>query len=98
MNHFCSAPLLVDIQNDTLLSQSSFSYLGHFSRFIKPGAKRVMCSASPQDLESPAVTNPDQSVATVVINRTEDGIPFWLRVDGQETTTQLLPHAIAIYL
>ena len=98
VGNLCSAPLLIDAANDTLLHQSSYYYLGHFSRFIKPGAKRVLCATSRQDLESTAFVNPDGSVAVVVMNRTEAAICFALRMDGAEVTTELPPHSIATYL
>jgi glucosylceramidase len=98
VGNLCSAPLLIDTARDLLLHQSSYYYLGHFSRFIKPGAKRVLCATSRQDLESTAFVNPDGSVAVVVMNRTDAAIRFALRMDGAEATTELPPHSIATYL
>ncbi len=98
VGNLCSAPILIDTAHDALLHQSSFYYLGHFSRFIKPGARRVLCAASRQDLECTAFVNPDGSVAVVVMNRTEAAIRFALRCDGVETTTELPPRSIASYL
>lgn len=98
VGNLCSAPILIDTAQDTLMHQSSFYYLGHFSRFIKPGAVRVLCSSSRQDLESTAFVNPGGSVAVVVMNRTETAIRFLLCLDGVEAETELPPHAIATYL
>jgi glucosylceramidase len=98
VGNLCSAPILIDTDQDALLHQSSYYYLGHFSRFIKPGAKRVLCAVSRQDLETTAFTNPDGSVAVVVMNRTEINICFLLRLDGVDTATSLPPRSIATYL
>jgi glucosylceramidase len=98
VGNLCSAPILIDTAQGTLMQQSSFYYLGHFSRFIKPGARRLLCAASRQDLESTAFVNPDGSVAVVVMNRTEALIRFLLRLDGGDAATELPPHAIATYL
>lgn len=98
VGNLCSAPILVDTANDALLHQSSYYYLGHFTRFIKPGAKRVLCAASRQDLESTAFVNPDGSVAVVVMNRTEQAIAFALHLDAKTSATELPPHSIATYL
>ena len=98
VGNLCSAPILIDTAHDALLHQSSYYYLGHFSRFIKPGARRVLCTASRQDLESTAFVNPDGSVAVVVMNRTEAAIRFALRWDGLDATTELPPRSIATYL
>ena len=39
--NFCDAPTLVDVHAGTYEFQSSYWYIGHFSRFIRPGAVRI---------------------------------------------------------
>ena len=96
--NLCSAPLLADCAQDSLSYQSSFFYIGHFARFAKPGARRVLCAASREDLETTAFVNPDGSVATVVLNRTRDTIGFALRSDDRFVHSELPPRSIATYL
>ena len=98
VGNLCSAPILIGTAQDTLMHQSSYYYLGHFTRFIKPGARRVLCAATRQGLETTAFVNPDDSVAVVVMNRTEAAIRFMLCLDGEDAATELPPHAIATYL
>jgi glucosylceramidase len=98
VGNFCSAPLLVDAAHQTLLPQSSYFYIGHFARFVKPGARRVLCTTTQSNLEAAAFVNPDGSVATVVLNRTEEEQPFALRIDRARTVAVLPPRAIATYV
>jgi glucosylceramidase len=98
VGNLCSAPILVDRANDALMHQSSYYYLGHFSRFIKPGSRRVLCASSRHDLECTAFVNPDRSVAVVVMNRTDAAISFVLLLDAKSAATELPPHSIATYL
>ncbi len=98
VGNLCSAPILIDTANDALMHQSSYYYLGHFTRFIKPGAQRILCAASRQDLESTAFVNPDGSVAVVVMNRTDQAISFELHLDTKTAATELPPRSIATYL
>lgn len=98
VDNLCSAPILIDTTNDALMYQSLFYYIGNCARFVKPGAKRVLCAASRQDLEASAFVNPDSSVVTVVMNHTNAPIQFELRLDGACAATELPPHAIATYL
>jgi glucosylceramidase len=98
VGNLCSAPILIDTAHDQLMHQSSFYYLGHFSRFIKPGAQRVLCAANRQDLECTAFVNLDGSVAVVVLNRTDEAISFALRLNDDSATSELPPHSIATYL
>ncbi len=98
VGNFCSAPILADREHDALLYQSSYFYLGHFSRFIKPGARRVGCEVGCPELEATAFVNPDGWVATVVMNRTEASIGFVLQVGDSRVDTGLPPRSIATYL
>jgi glucosylceramidase len=97
VGNFCSAPIMIDRELDALMYQSSYYYLGHFTRFIKPGALRVLCASSRQDLEATAFINPDASIAIVVMNRTEDSIRFTLRVRDTKMLAELPPRSIATY-
>jgi glucosylceramidase len=93
-NH-CSAPILADTAHDGLLHQSSYWYIGHLARFVKPGAKRVLCAASRTDLETTAFVNPDGSTAVVMLNRTEAAIAFALRIGEQTVAAELPARSIA---
>lgn len=97
VGNLCSAPILIDSANNALLYQSSFYYIGHFSRFIKPGAQRILCAASSQNLETTAFVNPDYSTVIVVMNRTEKAIRFNLHTTGYNTVAELPPRSIATY-
>ncbi len=98
VGNLCSAPVLADTAHSSLMHQSSYYYIGHFSRFVQPGAQRVLCAASRQDLEATAFANPDGSVATVVLNRTDHNVAFNLSIAGQEFTAQLPARSMATYL
>jgi glucosylceramidase len=94
----CSAPLLADIAADRLLPQSSHAYIGHFARFVRPGAQRLLCAATRQVLEATAFVNPDGSVATVVMNRGEQAMRFVLRIDARRWLVDLPARAITTCL
>jgi glucosylceramidase len=98
VGNLCSAPVLADTAHDTLLHQSSYWYIGHFVRFIQPGAQRVLCAATRQDLEVTAFVNLDGSCVTVGMNRTEATLRFVLRVDGQDFEAELPPRSIASFV
>src|ERR1035437_2805885 len=75
-NNFCGAPIIADTKNDKLLFQSSYYYIGHFARYIRTGAKRILCSSSQNNLEATACINPDGTVAVVVLHRKHDPVRF----------------------
>ena len=98
VGNLCSAPVLADTAGDALMHQRSYWAIGHFARFIRPGARRVLCAASRQDLEATAFVNPDGSTAIVVMNRTDQGIRFTLRADVDCSVTEQPARSIATYL
>ncbi len=98
VGNLCSAPILAEPARDALLHQSSYFYIGHFARFIKPGAQRVLCAATRQALEATAFVNTDGSLAVVAMNRSEQPLGFALHVDGQTFQAELPPRSIASYL
>ena len=98
VGNLCSAPILADAAGGTLMHQSSYWAIGHFARFIRPGARRVLCAASRQDLEATAFVNPDGSTAIVVLNRTDQAIRFTLRADADISVAELPARSIASYL
>ena len=98
VGNFCSAPVLADPAADALHRQSSFWYLGHFARFIQPGAQRVLCAATREALECTAFVNPDGSCAVVAMNRGEGALPFTLAIDSERHALDLPARAIATFM
>lgn len=97
VGNYCSAPILADTQKDELLPQSSYAYLGHFSRYIKPGARRLLCAANRQSLETTAFRNPDGTIACVVMNRSDESLKFQIKIGDTQSVALLPPHSIATY-
>ncbi len=98
VGNLCSAPILAEPARDALLHQSSYFYIGHFARYVKPGAQRVLCAATRQALEATAFVNADGSLAVVAMNRAEHALHFALHVDGAAFQAELPPRSIASYL
>ena len=98
VGNLCSAPILADRASGSLQRQSSYYYIGHFAQFIRPGAQRVLCAASKQDLEVTAFVNSDGTTVIVAMNRSEAAIRFRLSVNDQHVATEIPPRAIATYL
>jgi len=91
VNNFCYAPILADTATGKILYQSSYYFLGHFARFIKPGAQRILAAKGLDDLEVTAAKNPDGTIAVVIMNRTENPISFNLK-HGSAGVPLRIPH------
>ncbi|MER2598520.1 MAG: glycoside hydrolase family 30 protein [Caldilineales bacterium] len=96
--NLCSAPVLADTVTGELHYQSSYYALGHFSRFVQPGARRILCAVSTDALQAAAFCNPDGSIAVVVLNRSDQAGTLALVVDNTPALAECLPHSLATFL
>jgi glucosylceramidase len=94
VGNFCFAPVHADTRTGKLIYTNSYYYLGHFSRFIKPGAKRIVSASSREKLISTAFSNPDGSLVVVVMNPTDEKFVYNLWIGGNAAETTSLPHSI----
>ena len=98
VQNFCFAPVHADTRSGELIYTNAFYYIGHFSKFIKPGAKHIISSPSRSQLVSTSFLNEDGSMVVVVMNETDKEAPFLLWVDGKAAETKALPHSINTYV
>ncbi|MBL8329454.1 MAG: glycoside hydrolase family 30 protein [Rubrivivax sp.] len=98
VGNLCSAPVLADAASGMLHHQASFWTLGHFARFIAPGAQRVLCASTRQALEATAFVHDDGRTAVVALNREDRPMDIELVLDGLRWEAQLPPHAIASFV
>jgi glucosylceramidase len=94
VQNFCYAPVIGDTQTGRLHYMNSYYYIGHFSKFIHPGARRVISSSSVDSLLTTAFRNPDGTVAVVVLNLTGQAQPFFLWENGNGAGTTSPAHSI----
>jgi glucosylceramidase len=85
VGNFCDAPIMCDTDNDIVQEKLSFTYIGHFSRYIEPGAKRIASTKYTDKLNVVSMKNPDGTIITVLLNRSEEDVPVALRLAGQVT-------------
>nr|WP_294944298.1 glycoside hydrolase family 30 protein [uncultured Mucilaginibacter sp.] len=95
VGNFCFAPVHADTRTGELIYTNSYYYMGHFSKFIRPGAKRVASAASRDKLLTTAYVNTDGKLAVVVMNRTDEKIEYSLWIKGKAAKTSAEPHSIA---
>jgi glucosylceramidase len=94
VGNYCYAPIIADTREGKVHYTNSYYYIGHFSKFIKPGAKRIIASSNRDVLQTIGFINPDGKVAVVVLNSTDQNLPYSLWVKGKAAETTSLPHSI----
>jgi glucosylceramidase len=90
VGNFCFAPVHADTATGTLTYTPSFAYLGHFSKFIRPGARRISAVSSRTSLHTTAFVNPDGRLAIVVLNDGDKPLRYTVRI-GAATAVLTIP-------
>lgn len=93
VGNFCFAPIHADAKGE-LIYTPTYYYLGHFSKFIRPEAKRVSAVTSRSLLQTTSWLNSDNSLATVVMNTSDAAVSYRFYIDTQETTITIPAHAM----
>lgn len=96
--NYCDAPIIADTKNDSLTFQSSYYYIGHFSKYIRPGAVRIGCTKYTEHLQTTAFRNPDGEIVVVILNRTDEQQPYVLRNREQVAEGSIPAHGIQTLL
>jgi glucosylceramidase len=94
VNNLCDAPIIVDIFPEKLVRQSSYYYIGHFSKFVRPGAKRIGLENKHKFLQSVAFENTDGSIALVTMNESDKDTTYTVSIKGQVSTISCKAHSI----
>lgn len=94
VGNYCFAPVHADTRTGEVIYTPSYWYIGHFSKFIRPGARRVSAASSRSNLATTAFLNTDGSLAMVVMNASDAAIAYNLYVGEASSTLEIPAHAI----
>lgn len=94
LGNYCMAPIICNTKSGELTYMNSFYYLGHFSRFIRPGAKRIVCSSNADELLATAFLNENGTLAVVVMNQSDRDLTFSTWIESRVVKTGSPAHSI----
>jgi glucosylceramidase len=92
--NLCFAPIHANTQTGDLIYTPSYYYIGHFSKFIRPGAKRMSTVSSRSILEATSFVHDDGQMVTVVMNPKDEKIRYHLYIDSMSISSEILPHSM----
>lgn len=103
VGNFCDAPIIADTKEQKLHYNSSFYYIGQFSRFVKPGDIKIgtecVCQAGGSvALKEVAFISPDGKAVMIVMNESDNEEGFSAELDGDSMTYAMPPHSIATFV
>jgi len=94
VGNLCFAPVHGDTNTGELTFTNSYYYIGHFSKFIRPGAKRIVSVSSVNDLLTTGFKNEDGSIAIVVMNQSDSTIDYTVTMQSKTASLVTKPHSI----
>ena len=94
VQNYCDAPIIIDTKDKIVHYNSPYYYLGHFSKFILPGAVRIGLESNIDALHKTAFINEDGSIILVVLNETEEIINFSLQLKDTNFEYDIEGHSI----
>lgn len=94
VGNFSFAPMHANTQTGELIYTNSYYYIGHFSKFIRPGAKKITSASSRSQLLTTSFINEDGKIAIIVMNQSDKKITYNLCIGKNGAIVNILPHAI----
>jgi glucosylceramidase len=94
VGNLCFAPVHGDTQTDVLTFTNSYYYIGHFSKFIRPGAKRLSTGTTANHLSATSFMNTDGSIVVVALNESDEELKYLLSIDAKTANLKMPAHSI----
>ena len=99
VNNFCDAPVIADTTTQKIRFNSSYYYIGQFSKYVKANAARIGVEAADKTLlQHVAFKNEDGAIVLIVMNETDKEISFNAELSGKYAPYAIPAHSIATLL
>jgi glucosylceramidase len=98
VGNYCDAPVIVDTKTGEVHYNSSFYYIGHFSKYIKPNAVRIGHELNHETLKSVTFQNEDGTIVAVVMNDEEQAETITISLNGETSKAVLPEHSITTFI
>jgi glucosylceramidase len=95
VGNYCFSPVIADTRNGQLIYTNIYYYLGHFSKFVRPGDKRVVSSSNRTSLLTTAFINSQGKLAVMVMNTSDEKLAYSLCIKGKAAAVTSLPHSMS---
>jgi glucosylceramidase len=92
--NWCVAPVIVDQEKDDVYFTPLYYIMKHFSKYIRPEAKRIAWKMDDEDIMCTALENKDGSIVVVLFNTTLSTKNVSIKLNGKTITTTLDKEAI----
>ncbi len=92
--NWCTAPAIVDTAADEVYFTPLYYTMVHFSKYIRPGARRIGLTLTDESLLATAVQNPDGSIVAVVLNQQPQSKLLHIRLNERNAHVRISGSAL----
>ncbi len=92
--NWCGAPILVDPEKDEVYITPIYYVMAHFSKYIRPEAKRIGFKNSDKELMVTSAQNPDGSIVVIVLNQGSNPKIFELLLGKKSSSISIRANAL----
>ncbi len=97
VGNYCEAPIMIDRDKKELIYNCSYYYIGHFSKYIQKGARRISTELNTEKVYAVSFKNPNGGIAIIIQNE------GWIQemslvVDGLGVNITLPDRSITTYV
>lgn len=96
--NYCNSPIMISKNNDNYIKTPAFYYIAHFSKYIKPGAKRIAFSKFTNSIQMTAFKNIDNSIVIVLLNKNDYNEEYNLNINNMSFHDNLDSNAIVTFV
>ena len=90
----CASPIMYNEKEDKLIFTPSYYYIGHFSKYVKRGAKHIATTKYASKIYATAFKNPNGEIVVVITNPNEKE-KVVIRHNGICTEFEMPSHSIS---
>lgn len=98
VGNLCDAPVIINTKEKKINYNSSFYYIAHFSKFIKPNAIRVESSVTGEKICALSCINEDNTLCVVVMNENDENKIVEMSIDNEMYIVELKAHSIYTFI
>ncbi len=94
VNNYCDAPIIVDTKKGEIHYNSPYYYMGHFSKFILPGAVRIGLESNIKNLQQTSFKNENGDIVLVIMNEGKNKESFEVEIYDKTLKYEIPAHSI----
>lgn len=98
VHNYCTAPIMATPEGDDFNYSLIYHTIGHFSRYIKPGAVGIGLSCYTKNIEATAFLNLDGDICCVMMNTENRTQKANLRINGKIAELLLPKNSISTFI